>query len=74
VFDFRCIEGWSQITHWAGVPLKTFMDNYHLQDEEKLMYIGLQTPDNEYYVGIIGQKEVMIIMPVVIRCCYGLFQ
>ncbi len=20
VFNFKCIEGWSQITHWAGVP------------------------------------------------------
>lgn len=52
VFDFKCIEGWSQVTHWAGVPLKTFMQHYHLEDEEKLNYIGLQTPDKEYYVGI----------------------
>src|SRR5207253_349117 len=30
VFDFKCIEGWDQVTHWAGVPLKTFMEHYHL--------------------------------------------
>lgn len=52
VFDFKCIEGWSQVTHWAGVPLKTFMQHYHLEDEEKLNYVGLQTPDKKYYVGI----------------------
>ena len=52
VFDFKCIEGWSQVTHWAGVPLKTFMDHYKLNDQEKLKYIGLQTPDKKYYVGI----------------------
>src|SRR6476620_4652839 len=52
VFDFKCIEGWSQVTHWAGVPLKSFMDHYHLQGEEQLKYVGLQTPDRKYYVGI----------------------
>jgi DMSO/TMAO reductase YedYZ molybdopterin-dependent catalytic subunit len=52
VFDFKCIEGWSQVTHWAGVSLKTFMDHYHLGDQEKLKYVGLQTPDKKYYVGI----------------------
>ncbi len=30
VFDFKCIEGWDQVTHWAGVPLTTFMQHYHL--------------------------------------------
>ena len=52
IFDFKCIEGWSQVTHWAGVPLKTFMDYYHLNDLEKMNYVGLQTVDKKYYVGI----------------------
>ncbi len=52
IFDFKCIEGWSQVTHWAGVPLKTFMDYYHLNAQEKMNYIGLQTVDKKYYVGI----------------------
>ncbi|MEJ7740828.1 MAG: molybdopterin-dependent oxidoreductase [Chitinophagaceae bacterium] len=52
VFDFKCIEGWSQVTHWAGVPLKTFMDYYHLENLQKMKYVGLQTPDKKYYVGI----------------------
>ncbi len=52
VFDFKCIEGWSQVTHWAGVPLKTFIQHYHLEDQATMKYVGLQTPDKEYYVGI----------------------
>jgi DMSO/TMAO reductase YedYZ molybdopterin-dependent catalytic subunit len=52
VFDFKCIEGWSQVTHWAGVPFKTFLEHYGLKAEEARRYIGLQTPDGAYYVGI----------------------
>jgi DMSO/TMAO reductase YedYZ molybdopterin-dependent catalytic subunit len=52
VFDFKCIEGWNQVTHWAGVPLKTFMQHYQLNGQSKMEYIGLQTPDKKYYVGI----------------------
>jgi len=52
IFDFKCIEGWSQVTHWAGVPLKTFMQYYHLDAQEKLGYVGLQTVDKKYYVGV----------------------
>jgi DMSO/TMAO reductase YedYZ molybdopterin-dependent catalytic subunit len=52
VFDFKCIEGWDQVTHWAGVPLKTFIQHYHLNEQSKMNYVGLQTPDNGYYVGI----------------------
>ena len=52
IFDFKCIEGWSQVTHWAGVPLKTFMDYYHLDAQSKMNYVALQTVDKKYYVGI----------------------
>lgn len=52
VFDFKCIEGWSQVSHWGGVPLKTFMQHYNLTEQSKMKYIGLQTPDKGYYVGI----------------------
>lgn len=52
VFDFKCIEGWDQVTHWAGVPLKTFMQHYHLNGQAKMNYVGLVTPDKGYYVGI----------------------
>ncbi|TCJ12551.1 molybdopterin-binding oxidoreductase [Flaviaesturariibacter flavus] len=52
VFDFKCIEGWSQVTHWGGVSLKTFLEHYGLKQKEKLRYVGLETPDGGYYVGI----------------------
>jgi DMSO/TMAO reductase YedYZ molybdopterin-dependent catalytic subunit len=52
VFDFKCIEGWSQVTHWAGVPLKTFLEHYGLNTQQKMNFIGLSTPDKGYYVGI----------------------
>ncbi len=52
VFNFKCIEGWSQVSHWAGVPFKTFMQHYNLTNEAAMKYVGLQTPGNAYYVGI----------------------
>lgn len=52
IFDFKCIEGWNQVTHWAGIPLRDFMEHYHLQNFEQMQYAGLRTPDKKYYVGI----------------------
>ncbi len=52
VFDFKCIEGWSQITHWAGVKFSTFVKAYGLDKESAMNYMGLMTPDKLYYVGI----------------------
>ena len=62
VFDFKCIEGWDQITHWGGVKFSDVAEKYHLvsksaDDFKKhpaatYQYAGLQTPDHKYYVGI----------------------
>ena len=30
VFDFKCIEGWSQVTHWGGVKFSDFAKKYNL--------------------------------------------
>jgi DMSO/TMAO reductase YedYZ molybdopterin-dependent catalytic subunit len=57
-FDFKCIEGWSQITHWAGVKFSDFAKTYGLDQETQLRYAGLVTPDEEYYVGI-DMKSMM---------------
>jgi len=51
VFDFKCIEGWSQKTWWGGVKFSDFVNYYHLNDEAKLNYVGMSTPDHGYYVG-----------------------
>jgi Oxidoreductase molybdopterin binding domain len=52
VFNFKCIEGWSQITHWGGVKFSEFMKAFQLDEEAAKNYLGLSTPDKEYYVGI----------------------
>ena len=52
IFDFKCIEGWSQVTHWAGVKFTDFVRQYHLEEQSQMKFAGLNTPDKEYYVGI----------------------
>jgi hypothetical protein len=64
VFNFKCIEGWSQITWWGGVRFSDLIAKYHigtinnsepnikLHPENMANYCGLITPDKEYYVGI----------------------
>jgi DMSO/TMAO reductase YedYZ molybdopterin-dependent catalytic subunit len=52
VFDFKCIEGWSQVTHWAGVKFSDFAQKFNLAPQTQMNYVGLATPDKKYYVGI----------------------
>ena len=52
VYDFKCIEGWSQKTWWGGVKFSDFIKHYHLEKEMEFNYVGLYTPDKKYYVGI----------------------
>jgi DMSO/TMAO reductase YedYZ molybdopterin-dependent catalytic subunit len=52
VFDFKCIEGWSQVTHWAGVKFSAFAAKYNLNAQTQMNYVELITPDKKYYVGI----------------------
>ncbi|MDZ4840109.1 MAG: molybdopterin-dependent oxidoreductase [Bacteroidota bacterium] len=62
-FNFKCIEGWSQITNWGGVSLGTFLAHYNAgsrlgesfskdQQTNLFKYCGLTTVDEQYYVGI----------------------
>ena len=51
-FDFKCIEGWSQVTHWGGVKFSDFAAKYNLNAQTQMKYIGLVTPNKKYYVGI----------------------
>jgi DMSO/TMAO reductase YedYZ molybdopterin-dependent catalytic subunit len=51
IFDFKCIEGWSQVTHWAGVRFSDFVNKFGLDKQSEMGYTGLSTPDHEYYVG-----------------------
>ncbi len=52
VYDFKCVEGWDQISHWGGVKFSDFISHYKLDDHAKLQYVGFATPDENYYVGI----------------------
>ncbi|MES3017906.1 MAG: molybdopterin-dependent oxidoreductase, partial [Bacteroidota bacterium] len=52
IFDFKCVEGWDQIQHWGGVTFQDFVNHYRLGAEIKMEYVGLETPDKKYYVGI----------------------
>jgi DMSO/TMAO reductase YedYZ molybdopterin-dependent catalytic subunit len=52
VFDFKCIEGWSQKTWWGGVKFSDFINYYHLDAEAQMSYAGMITPDHGYYVGL----------------------
>jgi hypothetical protein len=65
IFDFKCIEGWSQVTHWAGVKFSDFIKHYKLQDEADMRFTGLITPDSGYYVGIDNKS---MLHPQTILC------
>ena len=52
VYDFKCVEGWDQISHWGGLKFTDFIAHFNLQNEAKLQFVGFSTPDDAYYVGI----------------------
>jgi DMSO/TMAO reductase YedYZ molybdopterin-dependent catalytic subunit len=65
IFDFKCIEGWSQVTHWAGVKFTDFIKKYGLDQQSQMNFVGFNTPDKEYYVGIDMKS---IVHPQTILC------
>ena len=69
VTEFKCIEGWSEIVFWGGARLRDFLaaftahisfgDLHPTEFATSLpAYIGFQTPDGQYYVGI--EREVAL--------------
>lgn len=52
IYDFKCVEGWDQIQHWAGVRFIDFIRHYGLESKTGLQYVGMETPNGEYYVGL----------------------
>lgn len=63
VFEFKCIEGWSQIQHWGGATFLDFAVTYGLGTRsgkapdldhpgDLMPYVGMRTPDGAYYVGL----------------------
>ena len=55
IVDFKCVEGWSEVIQYAGVRFTDFMQKYNVgkkADGSFFKYVGLETPDEEYYVSI----------------------
>ncbi len=52
IFSFKCVEGWDQISHWGGVKFSDFIAHYKLDEQVKMEYVGMETPDGRYYVGL----------------------
>ncbi len=48
VTEFKCVEGWSEVVHWAGCRLSDFIAKYG----HDTPFVGLSTPDRAYYVGL----------------------
>ncbi len=53
VTQFKCIEGWSQVVHWAGVRMRDFLDLYPPAPVNGRMpkYVYMETPEGDYYTG-----------------------
>ena len=53
VTEFKCIEGWSQIVHWAGVRMADFLEAYPpaLIEGVEPKYVYMETPNGDYYTG-----------------------
>lgn len=51
VTELNCIEGWTEIVHWGGARFLDFSRKY-AQEWQREPYVGLQTPDGEYFVGL----------------------
>jgi hypothetical protein len=76
VFNFKCIEGWSQVTWWGGVRFSDFAKHYKIgtrnntapdseHSNEMAAYAGMVTPDEAYYVGVDMQS---MMHPQTILC------
>jgi hypothetical protein len=57
ITEFKCIEGWSEITQWAGVRLRDFIDAYPPAPviengrARAPRYVYMETPNGDFYCG-----------------------
>lgn len=53
ITQFKCIEGWSEIVHWAGVRMADFLEEYPPEkyDGAEPRFVYMETPDGDYYTG-----------------------
>ena len=55
VTQLNCIEGWTQVVHWAGVRFSDFVAKVV---PKTMKYVGMETPDGDYYVGLDGDSAM----------------
>jgi DMSO/TMAO reductase YedYZ molybdopterin-dependent catalytic subunit len=51
IIDFKCVEGWSTVTQFAGARFSDFTAKF-APASAKADSVGMRTPDEEYYVGL----------------------
>ena len=51
IIDFKCVEGWSTVTQFAGVRFSDFTAKF-APGSEQAAYVAMATPDGGYYVGL----------------------
>ncbi|AXC13941.1 Sulfite oxidase [Acidisarcina polymorpha] len=67
VTQFKCIEGWSQIVHWAGVRMADFLETYPPAkiNGKDPFYVYMETPDGNYYTGydldVMRHPQTMLV-------------
>jgi DMSO/TMAO reductase YedYZ molybdopterin-dependent catalytic subunit len=49
--DFKCVEGWSTVTQFAGARLSDFTAKF-ARGSEKTAFVAMWTPSKDYYVGV----------------------
>lgn len=49
--DFKCVEGWSTVTQFAGARFSDFTEKF-APDSAQAQSVGMATPDGEYYIGL----------------------
>jgi hypothetical protein len=51
--EFKCIEGWSEITQWGGYRLRDLLEMYPPAkvNGREPKYVYMETPDGNYYGG-----------------------
>ena len=55
--DFKCVEGWSVVTQFAGARFSDFTAKF-APGSEKAAYVAMSTPDGEYFVGLDTQSAL----------------
>lgn len=58
IYDFKCVEGWDQIQHWGGVKFSDFIAHFELADQARMPYVGMETPNGAYYVGLEAESAL----------------